>query len=696
MFAAHTPLSSPMVGTHSAESQRMLIESSWMRSSDHGLRGQQAQDHHTLPLTDLHVLREQHHAFMQHAAPVMETLHQQIIDTESMVVLTDAQGVVLYSLGDDSFAQRASQVALRPGANWSEAQKGTNAIGTAIFEQQPVVVHANQHFLHSNHGLTCSASPIFAPAGDLLGVLDVTCDYRGFHKHTMALVRMSAQMIENTLFRRAYAGQLIIAFHARAEFIGTLMEGLLAFAADGKVLAANRSACLQLELSRGNLNAHSALSLLRRSPSELHKLASFAVSTPLQCVLPSGVRIYAVPTALPAVTSVTVGGMTQPAALAVVGGAADGASVTIAGGLGGAADKAARPTQARPALQFAQPLPQATLDHLDSGDAQISRVVARLRRVAATDVSVLLEGETGAGKEWFSLAIHRASARRDGPFVAVNCAAIPEGLIESEMFGYAEGAFTGARRKGHQGKILQAHGGTLFLDEIGDMPLTMQARLLRVLQERVVTPLGSSASIAVDIRVICATHQRLRDLIEHKQFRDDLYYRLNGLTVRLAALRDRSEVKEIISRLLLSLGGPQWTMSADVWQQMLQHRWPGNLRQLSNVLATAIAIAGPDTRIEFEHLPDDFLDGCDASTTALVPQPAPDLHTGSGDEHATSLDHLAAEAMHRAIARHGGNISAAARELGVSRNTLYRRLPTAARPASRAAALPTRRTNAGG
>ena len=257
------------------------------------------------------------------------------------------------------------------------------------------------------------------------------------------------------------------------------------------------------------------------------------------------------------------------------------------------------------------------------------------------------------------------------------------------MFGYAEGAFTGARRKGHQGKILQAHGGTLFLDEIGDMPLTMQARLLRVLQERVVTPLGSSASIAVDIRVICATHQRLRDLIEHKQFRDDLYYRLNGLTVRLTPLRDRSDVQEIVSRLLLSLGGPQSTMTPDVWQQMLQHRWPENLRQLSNVLATDIAIAGPDTRIELEHLPDDFLDGCDAAERARVTTPAPNLHSKSRDEHATSLDYLAAEAMHRALARHRGNVSAAARELGVSRNTLYRRLPSTARLEPSAAKFPT-------
>ena len=662
MFASHATVNSSAVGTHSAEAQRMLIESSWSRSAHHGLRERQSQDFHTLPVTDLRLLREQHQELMQHATPVMETLHQQIINTESMVVLTDAQGVVLHSIGDDSFAQRASQVALRPGVSWSEAQKGTNAIGTAIFEKQPVVVHANQHFLHANHGLTCSASPIFAPAGDLLGVLDVTGDYRGFHKHTMGLVRMSTQMIENTLFRRIYAGQLIVAFHARAEFIGTLMEGLLSFAPDGKVLGANRSACLQLELSRSSLGTHTALSLLRRGPGELHELASLAAASPLQCVLPSGVRIYAVPTALSARSVVSTHPLRRNSSVA---------SNTQA------ADNSARSTRLRHQQSLPDALPQATLDHLDSGDAQIAKAVARLRSVAATNVSVLLEAETGAGKEWFSLAIHRASERRDGPFIAVNCAAIPDGLIESELFGYEDGAFTGARRKGHQGKILQAHGGTLFLDEIGDMPLAMQARLLRVLQERVVTPLGSSAAIAVDVRLICATHQRLRNLIQQKAFRDDLYYRLNGLTVRLPPLRDRTDIKEIVTRLLLTQGGAEWTFSADVWQLMLSHRWPGNLRQLSNVLATAIAIARPDTQIRREHLPDDFLD--DVADLPRAPAPVPtltsvaDAPAYSADDNG-SLEHLATEAMQRALVRHHGNVSAAARELGVSRNTVYRKL----------------------
>ena len=224
---------------------------------------------------------------------------------------------------------------------------------------------------------------------------------------------------------------------------------------------------------------------------------------------------------------------------------------------------------------------------------------------------------------------------------------------------------------------MQAHGGTLFLDEIGDMPAAMQARLLRVLQERVVTPLGSSAAIPVNVRLICATHQRLRDLIQRKAFRDDLYYRLNGLTVRLPPLRDRSDVHEIVTRLLRAQGGPQWVLAPDVWQLMLDHPWPGNLRQLSNVLATAIAIAAPGTVIRTEHLPDDFLDDQDSADVgmAVAASPAMDAipvrHTGAHQ----SLDDVATDAMQRALTRHRGNVSAAARELGVSRNTLYRKLP---------------------
>ena len=670
----------PGAGTLSATTQPMLIEDSWSRSRGFGLLAHESPDFSGVGKTDLQLLHEQNQTLMRHATPVMETLHAQIIDTESMIVLTDASGLVLYSLGDDSFSLRAAHIGLRPGVNWSEQQKGTNAVGTAIFAEQPTVVHASEHFLEANQFLTCSAAPIFAPGGDLVGVLDVSGDYRGYHRHTMGLVRMSAQMIENALFQRTYMGQLTVAFHSRPEFIGTLMEGLIAFAPDGRVLSANRSACLQFELSRSTLSTHTALSLLGRSAGELAAATSTAVSAPISCVVPSGVRVYAVPNA----QSVRrfSGFSTEPY---VVAGRDPSSSASVPTAPATEiirAQNAARTDRPEPETDS---YPFATLDYLDSGDARVMSVVARLRRVADSPVSILIEAETGAGKEWFSRAIHRASHRSSGPFIAVNCAAIPDGLIESELFGYEDGAFTGARRKGHRGKIVQADGGTLFLDEIGDMPTGMQARLLRVLQDRVVTPLGGSKSIPVDIRLVCATHHRLRDLIAAKTFRDDLYYRLNGLTVRLPPLRERSDVQEIVMRMLTAVSGAKARLSDDVMTLMLSHRWPGNLRQLSNVLSTAKTIAGPDALICREHLPDDFLDdvGEYAADSDRIDPPVHSTACASASgcvaterrtSSVSSLDNVALTAIRRALDRHHGNVSAAARELGVSRNTLYRRL----------------------
>ena len=673
-------LTSTSSGTLSAAARPLLIEDSWSRSRKFGLRAHELPDFAGIGKSDLQLLHEQNQTLMRHATPVMETLHAQIIDTESMIVLTDASGLVLHSLGDDSFSLRAAHIGLRPGVNWSEQQKGTNAVGTAIFEELPTVVHGSQHFLEANQFLTCSAAPIFAPAGDLVGVLDVSGDYRGYHRHTMGLVRMSAQMIENALFQRTYTGQLTVAFHSRPEFIGTLMEGLIAFASDGRVLSANRSACLQFELSRSTLTTHTALSLLGRSASELTAATATAVSTPLPCVVPSGVRVYAVPTAQAARRF--TGFSAEPFASARDASSDEPSNRSTTGEASRAFASTTAENVGQAQYLEADSYPFATLDYLDSGDARVKSVVERLRRVAGSPVSILIEAETGAGKEWFSRAIHRASRRADAPFIAVNCAAIPDGLIESELFGYEDGAFTGARRKGHRGKIAQADGGTLFLDEIGDMPIAMQARLLRVLQDRVVTPLGGSKSIPVDIRLICATHHRLRDLIAAKAFRDDLYYRLNGLTVRVPPLRERTDVRELVLRMHAALSGAKAGLSADVLMLMLNHRWPGNLRQLNNVLSTARAIAGPDAEICREHLPDDFLDDvCEDAANHhradAMPSPPASASAAVAERSTSSLsslDNVALTAIRRALDRHRGNVSAAARELGVSRNTLYRRL----------------------
>ncbi len=645
-------------GTIHAPLVGMQIQESWRRSSRFGLRKDESPEFDPAGMTDLSLAREQNRELMAHAAPVMETLHDQIIDTESMIVLTDAAGLILHALGDDPFLQKADKVALRPGVSWSEARKGTNAIGTAIAENSPVLVHADQHFLQANSFLTCSASPIHAPTGELLGVLDVTGDYRGYHKHTMGLVRMSTTMIENALFRRLYHPQLLVAFHTRPEFIGTLMEGLIAFEADGRVLSANAAACFQAGMSVSAMRTHTAQSLLQMSLNELLSAARRGVSAPMNGMLPTGVKMFAVASGefivRRSMGAFEAGHSTAPSNVSAI---------------------RERLHTNEPALSPASDAPPlANFDALCTGDAQIASIVQRLRRVADADVCVLLEGETGSGKEWFARALHAASNRASKPFVAVNCASIPEGLIESELFGYEEGAFTGARRRGQVGKVLAANGGTLFLDEIGDMPLAMQARLLRVLQERSVNPLGTTRSMPVDIKVIGATHRKLRTLITEQRFRDDLYYRLNGLTVRLPALRERTDLDVVIARILEGTAPGAWRIAAPVQELFRQHRWPGNLRQLTNVLRTARALAGESRLIDREHLPDDFFDDIAPEFCVVPPSNAVPSVEAIAAPVSGSLQDVERNAIERALAAHQGNVSAACRVLGISRNTFYRRM----------------------
>ncbi len=243
----------------------------------------------------------------------------------------------------------------------------------------------------------------------------------------------------------------------------------------------------------------------------------------------------------------------------------------------------------------------------------MAAIAAKVRRVIDRDIPILVLGETGTGKELLARAIHQESQRARQPFIAVNCASIPDTLIESELFGYEEGAFTGARRKGAVGKILQANGGTLFLDEIGDMPIALQAHLLRVLQERQVVPLGSNKAMAVDVAIVCATHRNLREMIAAQTFREDLYYRLNGLAVQLPALRERSDLAALAALHRPARGITQPDAVGRGRRALLTRcPWPGNVRQLFNVLRTACVMAAGERTIRREHLPDDFLDDISA------------------------------------------------------------------------------------
>jgi transcriptional regulator of acetoin/glycerol metabolism len=624
-----------------------MIQQSHERCRALGLSRIERPDHAPLGRADLAVAMDRNQRLHTHAAPVMEMLFDQIAGAESMVVLCDATGTIIHSVGDDDFLARASKVALTPGVNWSEQAKGTNAIGTTLVDEVPMLVHADEHFMHANQFLTCSAAPILDPRGNILGVLDVTGDHHSYHRHTMALVRMSARMIENHWLSDDFRNAMRLHFHQRVDFIGTLMEGILAVSPDGRIVGANRSALDQLGLSGAALRMHGLGALFGTSVGALVDRFRSPLSTPLTVTGPAGSVFH-----VHARFDWPVWSQVTEAAMNAARRTEDGLP---------------RPQVVRAPASAQSPsaaAPSASLAQLETGDPRMAALVATARRLRNRDIPLLILGETGTGKETLARAIHADSSRAAQPFVAVHCASLPADQIELELFGSEDGTFPGARRRGSPGRIRQADGGTLFLDEVGDLPLPLQARLLQVLQDCRVAKGGGPDLPPVDLAVVCASRDDLRDRIAAQTFREDLYYRLNGLSLRLPPLRDRSDLTALVRVILdRDLQARHLSLAPEVVALFAQHAWPGNVRQLFNVLRLATVMAGGDTQIRREHLPEDVVEDLPPATPVSAPK---SLH---------ALEH---DAIRAAVDAHGGNISAASKQLGISRNTIYRRLKAAA------------------
>jgi transcriptional regulator of acetoin/glycerol metabolism len=608
------------------------IERSWRRCLASGIDTQSPSNIEVVTAQELARKREQNHQLLALARPEMETLSEQIAHTRNVVILTDDEGLILHSMGSQHLFGEEQRLALSAGASWNESQRGTNAIGTAIFEQSALTVQGAEHFMSYHHALNCSAVPIFGAENQLIATLDVSNDYNVSQQHTLALVKMSAQMIENRLFLASYQSDVVLHFHARPEFIGTLWEGVAMFTDHGELVATNRSGQFQLGLN----TQHAHLNTAQAKPQlNFNQLFDMSIENLLRQI-----------------------------------GSADKLVIPLR--LNNGARLYVQVELLHKKAQLSKPAPvskrtsAANLDLLNSGDAKIERAIAQVKQVLSRDIPILIQGETGVGKELFARAIHEASIQHKGPWIAVNCAALPEGLIEAELFGYEEGAFTGAKRKGSPGKIEQANGGTLFLDEIGDMPLSLQTRLLRVLQERTVTPLGSTKSIPVSFALVSATNLKLKERVESGEFRSDLYYRLNGLSVSLPPLRQRSDLTALINIILQIEHADDVKIMPEVMDIFAQHPWPGNIRQLHNVLRTALALAD-GVPISELHLTQDFIDEIETAA-----------QTETGSEVVTlnnqNLDDVTTNAIVKAMEKHSGNVSAVARQLNISRNTLYRKL----------------------
>jgi transcriptional regulator of acetoin/glycerol metabolism len=517
-------------------------------------------------------------------------------------------------------------------------------MGTCLFERRPVTVHQDEHYLSRNIGLSCAAAPIFDHEGELVGVLDASGESRLAQQHTLALVSMSVQMIENRVFLHQFRHDYILRFHNRPEFVGTLSEGAIALSVTGKVLAATRCALFQLGFTdRTEIVGRDITELFNITFSGLIDCSARKAFHPVPLFeIRNGARFFAV-----VYQPVSTSGGRSSARLGLLPGISAKDTTTALAG--------------------------SALNKLEYGDPAMAANVEKAKRVLERQVSIMLLGETGTGKEVFARAIHASGSRASRPFVAINCASIPESLIESELFGYRSGAFTGASKDGQRGKLLQANSGTLFLDEIGDMPVTLQARLLRVLEEREVVPLGSETPIKLDIRLISATHCDLQKKIGLGEFREDLYYRLQGVTLTLPPLRERADRCALIRHLAAEESADDGPVELDARLLSLleQQRWPGNVRQLRHLLRSMIALRETD-RLSEHDLPAEYRIGATSAADA-APGPGPSSESAAGSSLNT-LESAERRALLQVLERHEWNLSSVSRELDISRNTLYRKL----------------------
>ncbi|MGB0941717.1 MAG: sigma-54-dependent Fis family transcriptional regulator [Marinomonas sp.] len=503
------------------------------------------------------------------------------------------------------------------GVAWQERSLGTNAIGTALATGQPVQIERDEHFLKANRFMVGSAAPIYDVNRELVGVIDVSSDAYLPQAHTLGMVKMMTQSVENRLIISMFKDEAFtLTFNTNLDILDSQWSGLIVFNEEGSIISANRRAELLLAQDLALLNIESILNI------SLRELKNHPEELPLDLVACNKFRIY---------------GMLK------------------------------RPNMPKPReLDFRKqikPVPQAfTLESINLGDSKLKRAIDQASRVIEKDIPILIHGETGVGKEVFVKALHNSSSRAQMPLVALNCAAIPADLVESELFGYEKGAFTGANNKGSIGLIRKAHKGTLFLDELGDMPHNVQARLLRVLQERQVTPLGSTENYSVDVRLISATHKSLKQSVALGEFRQDLFYRVSGLNISLPALREREDKQLLFQQVLnhYSEANIPPLLSASVTKLFGSYSWPGNIRQLVSVLQIA-EIMSDGQSIQLMDLPDDFIQE--------VEEEQRQVEENIDDAPPERQDNWLAifEANDR-------NVSRTAKALNISRNTLYKKL----------------------
>jgi transcriptional regulator of acetoin/glycerol metabolism len=617
------------------ETLRSLVDDSWQRCLSAQVDPHARGGPRPVSNQDLYLLRERQHEMLEASAPVMACARDFLSETGTLMALADTSGTILATEGDVRALGSAETIHLMPGVAWSEALCGTNAIGTALATGQPVQIHSAEHFCEGIKRWTCSATVLRHPLdGEILGALDVSGLSQTYNRQTLALVVTAASRIEHRLATLEMERRYRLLDHAVGRLSIAGQDGVVLFDRRGCPIKANEHASVAIASVGGQID----LATARRMP----ELTAARLGRPaMRGTLPAWIK----PEWL------------EPL---VVKGEHLGTLLVVP-----AVRSRVTPSRARPAAVAGKESAGDAFAALITADPTMQDVIARARQLARSRAPVLLLGETGAGKEEFARGLHGTST---GPYVALNCGGLSRDLLASELFGYAEGAFTGARKGGMVGKIEAANGGTLFLDEIGEMPLDMQPNLLRVLEQGEIYRLGENTPRRVDFRLIAATHRDLRKEIADGRFRMDLYYRIAVTSLRIPPLRERKGdiallARHFLERFRREQGLEPGTIDEDVITMLASYAWPGNVRELRNLIEGAVLLS-EGSALTRDALPREFLDGLDTRTDTAGP-------VLSGLSGACSMAEGEEAMIRRAISASGGNLALAARQLRIAKSTLY-------------------------
>ncbi|MDK9706146.1 MAG: sigma-54-dependent Fis family transcriptional regulator [Desulforhopalus sp.] len=629
---------------------REVILRSWQRCFKSGVEPYDRDLHDRLQGDDLAKALRLREGLISVAHPFMADLYAIVRGSGFVVVLTNEDGYILELFGDEGAGEMPLTSNFFIGASWHEKDAGTNAIGTAIEEQKPVQVSGPEHYCRKHHCLTCSAAPIFDPDDRLIGILDISGAYEGAHLHTLGMVVAAAKAIIAQLRIRIKNHQLAMANRKLVSFFNMVSDGVLILDRDGTITELNPAAERIIGRNRAELKGVRFARLLIGEGREKRGAIDWSTASlereihletgsgPCPCL----VSAEPIPDEQESVT---------------------GICITL------------RPIKAVQHLvhRFSGYSASLQFDDIIGKSREMEEAVELAKLSAQTASNVLLQGESGTGKEIFAQAIHNQSGRRGAPFIPLNCGAIPRDLVGSELFGYEDGAFTGASRGGKPGKFELADGGTLFLDEIGDMPLEQQAVLLRVIQEKRMTRIGGIKVIPVDVRLICATHKNLLEQVRKGTFRQDLYYRLNVMSITIPPLRERiHDIPLLFQHFLDKLcrdRGHRLTVDRDLMHYLYAYSWPGNVRELQNVVERArnLAING---RVSVHQLPGEIVN----RQRETAPEPTEMLPPVNRRQRISQRNERDKQQILHLLDVHEGNVTQVARELGVSRKTIYNRM----------------------